>query len=221
MKYEDVLVKFLSTCDGKILDVFYEIYSLINQMEQDEQSAAIMFLCENAFKIKSDGTNEIDKKYYTDEQAKKARQKVNEKFEPVLDLMIEEDAKKATPPIEFYSEVWEMIQSSMFKTKRERALALFSLVDHPLIPYRGVGVGISMSNDTYQQIYDKLEETILDETEYIIKLSYEQKTQRASLLLDKLLSLADKDEQTVYLSIIMNEVANDIKADYKAAIERI
>ena len=67
----------------------------------------------------------------------------------------------------------------------------------------------------------KLEETILDETEYIIKLSYEQKTQRASLLLDKLLSLADKDEQTVYLSIIMNEVANDIKADYKAAIERI
>lgn len=221
MNYKKILADFLSTCDGSILDVFYSIYSIIESLEKEEQPSAVMYLCENIHSLESDYSKRIEKRYYTDEQAQKAHKKINKKFKKVLNDLIEESSKKFVEPIVFYRVVWNMIQSSIFTTKRERAFALFRVVDHDLIPYRGVGIGLTMDQNKYEAIVDTLEKTVLDDTEYIIKLNYDQKTQRASLLVDKLLSLNNKEEQSVYMAIIMNEIESNIKEDIKTVIERI
>lgn len=221
MQYEKVLSDFLSTCDGLVLDVFFSIYSIIESLDETEQPAAVMYVCENALSSKSDYSKRIEKGYYTDEQIKNAEKKINKKFSPILNGLIEKCSKDSVQPVEFYKSVWKIIQSSIFKTKRERALALFRVVDHDLIPYRSVGVGLTMEQEKYESIVDDLERTVLDDTEYILKLSYGQKTQRASLLVDKLLSLHNKEEQTVYMALLINEVESNVKEELKAVIESI
>ena len=57
--------------------------------------------------------------------------------------------------------------------------------------------------------------------EYILKLDYDQKTQRASLLLDKMLGLNSKDEQTVYLALLMKAIENNIREEIKEALDNI
>lgn len=221
MHYESVLAKFLSTCDGLVRDVFFSLYTTIESFDEKDQPSAIMYLCENAFTIKSDSSNRIEKEFYTDKQVAVAEQKIIQKFDPALNSLIEESSKNSVSPAHFYKEVWALIQSSIFKTKRERALALFRLVDHSLIPYRCVGIGLTMDQETYESAVENLGESILKDTEYILRLGYEQKTQCASLLVDKLLSLENKEDQAVYMTIIINEIENNIKGSIKDAIERI
>jgi len=55
----------------------------------------------------------------------------------------------------------------------------------------------------------------------ILNLYYEQKTQRASLLVDKLLSLEDKQLQAVYMTMIINEVEENIKDQLKDYIDNM
>ena len=221
MQYEKILSDFLSTCDGLVRDVFFSIYSIIESLDETEQPAAVMYVCENALSTKSDYSKRIEKQYYTDEQVEKAEEKIDKKFSILLDSLIEESSKNAVKPIDFYKAVWKMIQSSVLKTKRERALALFKVVDHSLIPYRSVGMGLSMKQERYESIVDAITEPVLYDTAYILRLDYQQKTQRASLLVDKLLALNSKEEQTVYMSIVMHEIEKNIKKEVMAAIENL
>ena len=221
MKYEERLSEFLSTCDGKVRNVFFDIYCILESIESANQPAALMFVCENAFKMKSDSSRRIEKEYYTVEQAERAEQKIGTKFMPIFDELVQDYSKKNVAPIKFYTEVWNLMQSSIFRSKREKALALFRVVDHDLIPYRSVGVGITMENETFWSIADALEENALADMEYILKLDYDQKTQRASLLLDKMLGLNSKDEQTVYLALLMKAIENNIREEIKEALDNI
>ena len=54
MDYKEQLTGYLSSCDGKACDVFYEIYSIIGSLKAIEQPLAVRFMCENVFKIDSD-----------------------------------------------------------------------------------------------------------------------------------------------------------------------
>ena len=54
---------------------------------------------------------------------------------------------------------------------------------------------------------------------YIFSLRYEEKTQQASLLLDQLLSLEDKNLQTIYMSMIIQLVERNIKDRLKDCID--
>ena len=221
MNYKEKVAKFFSSCDGLVRNVFFEAYLLIESLDKEDQPAALMYLCENAYRTKSDASNRIDKEFYTPEQLEKAEWKIVEKFTPSLNALIEICTKNKVEPIVFYTKAWELINSSGLKTKRERALALFRMADHELVPYRSVGMGLTMENSEYQKIVESLENSVLEDTEYILKIDYDQKTQRASLLVDRLLSLHSKEEQVVYLSIIMNEIESNVKEDLKSILDRI
>ncbi len=221
MEYEKKLSEFFSSCDGKILNVFFSAYSIVEKLDTQDQPAAVRFLCEKAYKMRSDYSKRIDKDYYTSEQVEKAERKVFEEFIPKLNKLINSSAKQSTPELVFYTQVWHIIQSSMFKTKRERALALFGLADHQMIPYRCVGIGQTMTDEEFGSVVDSLDEAILEDSSYIIKLDYAQKTERASLLVDKLLALDNKTQQSVYLAIIMHEIENNIREQIKSTLEKI
>ncbi|MCH5352457.1 MAG: hypothetical protein J1E06_03220 [Acutalibacter sp.] len=221
MTYKKILDEFLSTCSGKVQNVFFKLYLIIESLDESEQLPAFIYICDKALSSKSDYSKRVDKEYYTEEQVDLADKKINKKFVPLLDSLIEECAKRAVEPIDFYSRIWSLIQSSIFRSKRERALAVFRVASHDLIPYRNVGIGLSMEEEQFQKIVDSLGDTILDDTQYILKLNYEQKTQRASLLVDKLLALESRDEQAVYMAIIMSALKKNIKGEIDEAIERI
>lgn len=221
MDYKLELKEYLSKCSGKVVNVFYEVYQIISSVEESSQADAIMCLVGFLGNIDSDGSHKA-KDYYTEAQLDRVNQKFSKKK---LDEFIYEQATAAShagiQPIDFYRNIWNDIKNSFCRTEKECALALFKLMDNDLIPYRNVGVGISMSNTEYKAAAKKIRNTVFDDTKYILNLYYEQKTQRASLLVDKLLSLEDKQLQAVYMTMIINEVEENIKDQLKDYIDNM
>ena len=89
---------------------------------------------------------------------------------------------------------------------------------NPLIPYRNVGTGLSMDNSTFKEMIKNFEESLLDDTRYIIKFDYQQRTQRASLIADKIMGLHSDEERAVYLALVLQEAENGVKEQMQAAI---
>lgn len=222
MNYQEILIKYLSVCSGTVSDVFFELYGIIDSLEKAEQPLAVRFMCENIFKTDSDSSHKIKKSYYTMAQYKKAVETANKKFEPILEKIIENCIQDSIDEDSFYERVWEVIQeNSMLKTKRERAYALFKLANNPLVPYRNVGTGISMENDKFKETIDKFEDKFISDTRYILKIDYAQKTQRASLIADRILELTTEEERAVYLALVIEEVENKVKEKMKESIDTL
>lgn len=215
MDYLKKIKEYLSVCSGKIMNVYYELYAIVEQLDEKEQPVAIEFICENIESIQSDDSYEIIKNYFTDEQLERVTRKFFETdLLGIISTLAENAAKEKLPPLEFYTQLWNRLKNK-YKTKRERALVLYELTKNDLIPYRAVGTGLSMSNEEYRQILKDIGKDFISETEYILDLDYEQKTQRASLLVDKLLMLNDRKKQSVYMAKIINAVENNIKKSIK------
>ncbi|MCR4594667.1 MAG: hypothetical protein K5761_06400 [Clostridiales bacterium] len=215
MDYLKEIKEYLSVCSGKIMNVYYELYAIVEQLDEKEQPVAIEFICENIESIQSDDSYEIIKNYFTDEQLERVTRKFFETdLLGIISTLAENAAKEKLPPLEFYTQLWNRLKNK-YKTKRERALVLYELTKNDLIPYRAVGTGLSMSNEEYRQILKDIGKDFISETEYILDLDYEQKTQRASLLVDKLLMLNDRKKQSVYMAKIINAVENNIKKTIK------
>lgn len=61
MDYKQQIYGYISTCSGKVRDVFYELCQIINSVNEELQPHALMFLLENIFDIDSDNTRETAK----------------------------------------------------------------------------------------------------------------------------------------------------------------
>lgn len=219
MDYLKEIKDYLSACSGKIMNVYYELYKIVEQMNENEQPAAIKFICEHIDSIDSDSSYEVTKDYYTDEQLKRISQKFAEtNLHGKISSLAEKSAKEKLPPAEFYTLLWSKMKQT-YKTKRERALLLYELTKNDLIPYKAVGTGLSMSNEEYRQILTDIGEELLGETEYILALDYEQKTQSASLLVDNLIKLNDRSKQSVYMSMIIKAVELKIKKNIREMLD--
>lgn len=219
MDYKQELKNYLSTCSGNVLNVFYEIYQIIKRVEENQQPEAIMYYIDIMPVIKSDKSYKIKKDYYTDKQLDTIRKKFQKKN--VKNLILDEaskDSKNNVQPIDFYRKIWNKL-SAICKNDKEAAYALFLLVDSDLIPYRSVGTGISMSNEEYAAGINKIRKTVFDDTVYILNLDYNEKTQYASLLVDKLLSLEDKNLQAIYMALVIKIAEENIKDSIKNYIE--
>ena len=219
MDYKLELKTYLSTCSGKVLNVFYEIYQIIKATEKELQPEAVMYFIDILNSTDSDESHRVTKEYYTDAQLDKIREKFQKKnIQKLIYDEATDSSKNNVQPIEFYRKIWNKL-CSYCRNDKETAYVLFVLVDHDLIPYRNVGIGISMSDEDYAAGAKKIRTTIFKDTMYIFSLRYEEKTQQASLLLDQLLSLEDKNLQTIYMSMIIQLVERNIKDRLKDCID--
>ena len=221
MNYKDTITEFLSKCTGSIANVSYELYTIINSLSEEEQIQALMFLCKARKDINSDFSKQV-KNYYTQKQLDKAANMLGKKFKPFLQNVVNYCACNGKPFEEFCAVVWETVQgNSICKTNRERALALFEIINSDNIPYQIVGPGKSMDEEEYSRLINEIGEETFNTNSYILKLRFEQKTQRASILLDKLLSIDDYNKQVVFLSVLLDQIENEVKSDLKQEISKL
>jgi hypothetical protein len=218
MDYKSILTNYLSTCSGNVLDVFYEIYQILKTFDEALQPEVIMCFIDTFSAVKSDNSH-VAKHHYTTKQLDYVQKKFqNKKIRKLISDEASQSSKANIAPLEFYKNVWKKL-SAFCKNDREFAYALFLLIDHDLIPYRNVGIGISLSEEDYTAGAKKIRSTIFDDTMYILDLPYEQKTQRTSLLVDRLLSLDDKNLQAIYMSMILNYTEHSLKEHIKDCID--
>ena len=85
----------------------------------------------------------------------------------------------------------------MFPDEDEQIYFLFCLCKSNLIPYFQLDDGISMENDEYRDRLKKMS-VLLKKADYIMYAPLEQKTQRASLLMDLAQQITDQRDKTVF-----------------------
>ena len=222
MEFQEKISQIFTKSDGLVIDVFYELYIYINSLDVEQQYAAFRYICENAKCYKADEQNLVAvKKHFTQEKLEKYLPKLNDCFVEKIQNTIIECSKSNVPEDVLYYEVWNIIQAKKIcKTKHEKALALFLFANNEFIPYTPVGTGISMEDDKYQTIINSFDPSLLKQTKIIMQMRYEQKTQRSSLLVEKLQKL-NFEAQSVYLSIILDMLEQKIKDELKSKIDSI
>ncbi len=223
MNYIKQITNYLETCEGKTIDVLFELYTILDSLECNDQINAFQFICENNRKIESDGSNVVKKKYFTEKQIDKSLDRLySKKIIDVIHSLVIDSIKNDIDAKQFYKKLWQLIHSTKIcKSKRDRVLALYFVIDSELIPYQNVGFGKIMDESTYRDITDHLDPNLIEEIEYIINLNYEQKTQISSLLLERLLSINDKDQRIVLLSIIIDVEKSKTKRMLQNYINKI
>lgn len=223
MNYTERIDQLIKHSNGRVVDVFYELFMYILSLDADMQSSAFQYTCENVKKLEYDDSNEIDiQEHFTDDQLKRFIERSKEKTLKLINDLISESTKHNVSKEKFYETAWNLILSGKTcKSKRDQALMMYHFVDNGLIPYVAIGTGISMSQEQYSDIIDSFDETFLIEAETIINIAYDQKTQRASLLLERINLLNSFHEQSVYLSLILDMVEDRIKEKLKERIDDI
>lgn len=212
MNYKERIKELFSKGDGRVIDLFYEVYCYVCSLESSEQMAAIQYICDNAKNFENDEKdNIIIPKHYKDGMLERYWKNAN-RFRSAIKELAYDLSKNNVDSKEFYSLLWNnIISNKICKNKHEKALALFLVVDSKYIPYRAVGIGLSMENEQFNELSKKIAEKMMKDVDLILQIDYEQKTQRASLLVEKLCSCETFEEKSVFLSMLIDKLESDFK----------
>lgn len=212
MNYKERIKELFSKGDGRVIDLFYEVYCYVSSLESLEQVAAIQYICDNVKNFENDEEdNIIIPKHFKDGMLERYWKNAN-RFRSTIKELAYKLSKNNTDAKDFYSLLWDNIVSNKIcKNKHEKALALFLVVDSKYIPYRAVGIGLSMENEQFNELSKKIAEKMMKDVDLILQIDYEQKTQRASLLVEKLCSCETLEEKSVFLSMLIDKLESDFK----------
>lgn len=222
MNYKEVIKDLFSKGDGRIIDLFYEVYNFVLTLDASEQAEAIQYICENAKTFENDEENNIIiRRYYREGMIERYWDNIN-KFKNIIKELAYDMSKNDADPTEFYLQLWKNITSNkVCKSKHEKALALFFVVDSKFIPYRAVGTGLSMENEQFKEISENIADRLMKDVDYILQIDYEQKTQRASLLAEIICSFESLEEKSVFISMLFDKIENNIKEKLEDYIKEI
>lgn len=214
--------EYLSKCEGLLTDVLYDVYSIVMSYDPEYQAEALMYVCENIYKIESDGSIKAKKRNISEEQYIKSLNRIEKKLNQYITETAEEYSKNERSPIDFYSEIWNYIQSSkLCKSKRDRVIAMVLLSKNDNVPYISVGIGTSMEEEEFKSIIDNFDENIINKIKYILEIDYDQLTQKSSLLLNIISSLNTEKEKIVLLGLILEIYKDGIIDKIKYSLDNL
>lgn len=172
------------------------------------EAEAFAFLCEYSEDIESSKEHRIEKVFSEEDKYQFTSQ-----YGKMLDGFLEALLRENLPCIDFYKKLWEFIsKDSLLVEKKQKAFALYYIWIDVRIPYYQLQEGIKMSNEDYQAYNRDLGETI-KKARFILFAPTDQKTERASRLVDLLDTLDDKREKAVLMSHILRmNNRNDVLA---------
>ena len=128
------------------------------------------------------------------------------RYQRIVDGHLEEFLNAGYSKEDFYRElVSYIINDKNLLDDGARAFAIFDCCIDKRLPYADVDLtsGIRMENDEYSMYVEQLEENI-ERVTYILNANLQQKTERASLILEELEKCNDVKEKTVLLATVFN-----------------
>lgn len=212
MSYKERIKELFSRGEGRVIDLFYEVYNYVLSLDVSEQLGAIQYICDNAKTFGNDEENNIViRKHFKDGMIEKYWNNAN-RFKHITKELAYDMSKNNVEAIDFYLKLWENIVSNKIcKNKYEKSLALLMIVDSKFIPYRTVGMGLSMNDEEFQEISSDIANKTLKDIDYILQIDYEQKTQRTSLLVEKMSSFETLEEKSVFLAMLLDIIESNFK----------
>lgn len=168
------------------------VYKKIKDATSPEEN--FQFFLDNADAIDSDETEEI-KKVYSADDLKRLKEEYASIVNPILDKILKDNLKVS----EFYKKLWNsLMQNPILDSEESKIFAIYYILIDARIPYFQLSDGMSMSNNKFAEMTDLLFKDI-EKARFILSTNkFEQRTCRASVLLE-LLEAHDKLEERVVL----------------------
>lgn len=186
---DNLMYDFLSTADGSTFSICAALYDMIMDSEE-EQRPQLFELAINLYEdVESDESVQVESSAY-----EKQKDDLKEKYGEFVNSSIEFLIAKNDPANIFYQNLWETIQNKIFfPTDAAKVFAFYYVVIDRRVPYFELGQGYLMSNEAYRKLRRK-HASLLKKIRYILNAELDQKTERASFLLNEL-GIAIPDEE--------------------------
>lgn len=203
LKIDEILSKSCIESELDKINVCANIYQEI--IKEGPLAAEILqYFLEKSYDICSTVDSQIlTKDYGITESEERLLRKQN--F-GVINALFEQQLSKNLPAKEFYRKVWEVvIQSPSLDTEKAKIFALYVIRSDARTPYYQLDLDSSvlMSNETFTNYSQSLKEYI-QKAQFILRTNlFEQRTSRASVLLDLIEKLDSREEKAVLLSHLL------------------
>jgi len=202
MEYFEDLIAIFEEGAGSKLDRATAIYQLIEQAPAQSRATLMRTACEMWDGSDPDGTLELPH-VLSEEDAKALRGKYSRLVDTLLEALI------MTNPSEddFYPALWAVVNGPIFNDEKVRYFTLFWILIDARIPYFALGDGLMMTNERFKLVNNRIQ-TQRARVRFAIKRQYEQRTQRASILLAELDTLTGED-RAVLMAYILELLSGD------------
>ena len=177
---KEEILRINKTMKGDSFDESVLFYKTIIQADTTDQPVIFRYLCELYGSIDSDESFEAPFSKYQ-ESLQTYKEVYGDFIVALLKMLISRNLQEA----EFYRELWKTINdSSLFDDEGLKIFALYAVLNNPRIPYFYISRlnMVTTSDEQYQDLFFKYFKDI-QRIRFISLLEFEQKTERASVLL--------------------------------------
>lgn len=188
----DKICELLEKFQGEIYDFCYEVLRIAQ-----DQKEAFAYVCKKFSEPPKDGAIVVPSHFAVGEI---------EAYEtlcgPTVNGLIKMSMKKCDlgiiQPELFYSDLWDSFCKN-FSSDKELAFAFYYTIIDPAIPYQYLGKALSMSDEQFRKLTEE-NESIIEKIMYIKKNRHVQRTEEASLLLNCLDEIKNREVKVVMLA---------------------
>lgn len=173
-------------------------YSVISEAASEEQGQLLKEFIIGYKQTPSDGKLDLPVIMENEEEHRFMR-----RYGKIVDGYLEDLQEKSPSEAQFYDELWKYIQyAPELTSKKIRVFALFDIVIDKRVPYIQIDRSsmLSMDNDEFRALNRQVGEERFAKLEYILNGSFEQQTQRASLVVKILEEIPDFKLKTVFMA---------------------
>lgn len=175
--------KVLRGGKGESFDICDYLYQGLNALSPADQPVAFQYICEQFGTVESSDSFGISPSKYRNKE-NLLRNQLGHLVNSLIELYIKRNVEEN----EFYISLWNNIMTSgLFLQEEEKIFALYYVIIDKRIPYFHLDPAslYSLSNERFQQITNE-NITSIQKIRFILKASFSQKTERASVLLAEL-----------------------------------
>lgn len=182
-------------------DLCLAVYQIITTEELDKQVDLFKYFITNIKDIESDENLELPSRVEIDQIIE-----CSEKGLSDLSDFVENLYKDRVSESEFYEQLWKFIQTKEhFGSEVERAIAIFNCLKYMNVPYveMDINKALVMEQDEFEAYMNSARQS--KEYQHIKRItdfSFEQKTQKFSLLLNELDSCKDYKTKVMLLILV-------------------
>lgn len=200
MEYYEDLLAILRDGAGSKIDRASAVFQIIQQAPTKDRAAMLRTTCETWDSIEGNNVNGSLplESMITDSELEVLKKQYGKMVDSFLEGII-----SANPSEEvFYQQLWDVLSNSILLTDpKAQYFALYWVLVDSRIPYFFFGEGLSMSDEQFKLVNRRL---YLQRARirFATKRSFDQKTQRASVLLQELDSVSGEDRVVLMANLI-------------------
>lgn len=188
----DKIFDLLRSFQGEVYDFCYEVLKIA----QDHKEA-FAYVCRNFSEPPEHGTIEIPS-YFAEDEIETYVTLYGSTVNGLIKMSMKKCDLGIICPESFYSDLWDSFCKN-FSSNKELAFAFYYTIIDSAIPYQYLGKTLSMSNEQFQKLTEE-NKPLIEKILYIKKNRHAQRTEEASLLLNCLDEIENREVKIVVLA---------------------